>query len=154
MISKHWARICVHQAPNGAHRATRLIAEHCRCKLGPGQDINGATEGSHREPTWSMCWCGKHNEQQEIQRLGKELQYTLDAIYPDSISTHFAKFIQMMLITEERIQGRRTRRSLCHGHSLITQKEKTHHSEGKTIQVQTQSGEIWRNAGARKSPRG
>ena len=29
-----------------------------------------------------------------------------------------------VIITEIRIQGRRTRRSLCHGHSLITQREK------------------------------
>ena len=36
-----------------------------------------------------------------------------------------------MLITEERIQGRRTRRSLCHGHSLITQREKQSHFKQK-----------------------
>ena len=36
----------------------------------------------------------------------------------------FRQFHWMMLIKEELMQGRRTRRSLCHGHSLITQREK------------------------------
>ena len=46
-----------------------------------------------------------------------------------------------MLITEERIQGRRTRRSLCHGHSLITQSEKQSyfkHKVGKYEGMQEQ----------------
>ena len=39
--------------------------------------------------------------------------------------------VHMMLITEDRIQGRRTRRSLCHGHSLITRREKQSHLKHK-----------------------
>ena len=47
----------------------------------------------------------------------------------------------MMLITEELMQGRRTRRSLCHGHSLIIRREKQSnfkHKVGKYEGMQEQ----------------
>ena len=49
--------------------------------------------------------------------------------------------VHMMLITEERIHGRRTRQSLCHGHSLITRREKQSdfkHKVGKYEGMQEQ----------------
>ena len=53
-------------------------------------------------------------------RVKKKVMIFLTLIIKDT----FCQFHRMILITGERIQGRRTRRSLCHGHSLITQREK------------------------------
>ena len=59
-------------------------------------------------------------------RLKKKVMIFLIPIIKDT----FSQFHPMMWITGGRIQGRRTRRSLCHGHSLITlitQSEKQSH---------------------------